>query len=250
MNRQTVRDKMVKYLENSVNCKNIMEYIKKKDDRYPKSLEDSNQKSLELLYESVIIQNVSELNKLYETFDFMTESNFTGYECFPYIYGVINCEDSKYNTDTIYIFYENYNENIEKLIDEIQHVSEWYDIIFQFAVIHYYITIINHYEYNGNVVYHYYKKYPKPIYQEYELSGFKFNINHRSNIVYWNTEPMYKSQNIDIKKSNLFHLLTYIQNNKSNISIPPSERVMNILTDIIDNMNNIVEILNQYYNQK
>ena len=130
----------------------------------------------------------------------------------------------------------------------MEHPSEWYDITFQMIMINYYIQTINGYQYdNGSPENHYYKKLEKPIYKEYYIENYKFNINHKYLIVLWDIEKIEKT-NQNKYPSNIKLLIKYLDDHKDNIKIFPSPRIIKLLNEVIDNQNNTISILNQYYN--
>lgn len=259
MNRDKIANKMFNYLEKTVNCENIIKFadrmINGKDNKnkliigeIPVSFQiisyndklEYTQKTDKDLKDNKWIQNK------FKTFDIMTESNHTGFEYFPYLYGVLNCHDSE--KSKVYIFYEFFEGVLTNLINNIQHPSEWYDIIFQMIVIDYYLKTSGYNYKNATIANHLYRKLDKPYYKEYILNNIKFNINHKYLIVLNFDVDIYENDENEYQ-SNISLLLKYLDDNKENIKIFPSQRIIKLLTDISNNKDNdnIPIILQQYY---
>ena len=268
MDRSKIAAKLIKYLEERINCENVIKFAQETNDSLlGKGLESEVDK---LIIESVpiafkIIKYNDEenyikesetdandrtwLKNLFDTFDFMTDANHTGFEYFPYLYGVLNCHEGE--NSKVYIFYEAFEGNLIKLINQMEHPSEWYDIVFQMIMINYYIEVLNGYLYNyGTPQNHLYRRLPKAIYREYELGDFKFKINHKYLIVLWDFNFMEKitDENRDKIVANTTYLLNYINANKDKLKIPPSGRIIKLLYDVQNHSKEIPSILNQYYN--
>src|SRR5690606_30894227 len=114
---------------------------------------------------------------------------------FPHLYGVLNCHGS--DNSRVYIYYELFDGDLEDLINNIGHPSEWYDIAFQMIMINYYIMIINKYTYDGNIKNHLYKKLSKPYYKKYEIDNREISINHKFLIVYKDFNNITRNNNND-----------------------------------------------------
>lgn len=269
MSREKKATYMIDYLEKRINCENIMDFADKTSitnldnennitiqklmvDNIPVAFEIIKYNDIDnpIMQNDPDFKNRKSIKKLFNIFDFMTEANYTGFEYFPYIYGVLDCHNNE--NSKVYIFYEAFDGTLIDLINNMEHPSEWYDIVFQMIMINYYIVTINGYHYdNGSIENHLYKKLNKPYYKEYLLNSSKFNINHKYLIVLWNIDNMVKNSDINEYQfiSNIDYLLTYLDENKDKIKIPPSPRIMNLLNDIKNNSINIIDILSQYYIQ-
>lgn len=259
MSRAKIAIKMINYLEKTINCQNIIKLADKmvetksnKNKLIIKDIpvafnivpynDDKNysQKNSEEPKDTVWIQN-----KI-KTFDIMTESNHSGFEYFPYLYGVLNCHDG--DDSKLYIFYEFFAQNLANLINNLEHPSEWYDIIFQMIVIDYYLKTSGYDYTNATPENHLYKKLDKPYYREYILNNITFNINHKYLIVMgiW-INIMEREESLN-NESNISLLLDYVNKNKDKMKTPPSDRIVKLLTDIQSSPDNIPDILNRYYN--
>jgi hypothetical protein len=257
MNRIKLARQIVSYLEERINCENVMDFaeknLEKRENHITKKLVVTN---VPVGYDIINyndaedsdsnIKNKKWINKLFGTFDFITEANYTGFEFFPYLYGVLNCHNN--DNSKVYIFYEYFANNLVHLIDNIQHPSEWYDIAFQIIMINYCVETVNGFEYDGNIQNHLYKKLEKPYYKEYELDGTRIKINHKYLIVLWITEPFKKiTEQSKIFSTNIDLLLKYLTDNKERITVYPSNKIINLLQDAKNNSTNIPSIILQYY---
>lgn len=267
MSRSKIAEQMIKYLEEKINCKNVIKFA---DDTMAAELGKGKEATVnKLMVEGTPVafkimdyndtKNYTKKNKtdpkdrtqiknMFATFDFMTESNYTGFEYFPYIYGVLDCHDDE--NSKVYIFYEVFDGNLIELIDKIEHPSEWYDIIFQLIMINNYIEILNGYRYNdGTPQNHLYKKLAKPYYKEYDIGGKKLKINHKYLLVLWDFNYMEKitDQNKNQVTSNIDFLIRYLNENMEKIKIPPSGRIMKLLQEISNKPGEMATIVNQYY---
>lgn len=267
MIRINIAEKMIKYLEERINCDNVMTYH---DKYYDSILGKGNEARIDKLTIRKIPvafkilkyndeENYARVNKLdpkdriwkknlFDTFDFMTEANYTGHPYFPYLYGVLDCHDR--SNSKIYTFYEIFDGNFIELMNKLEHASDWYDICFQMILINYYIEVVNGYRYNdGKPANHLFRKYSKPFYQKYELEGYNFNINHKYLIVLWDFNYMEKitDENRSIIVSNIDFLIRYLEKNKDSIKIYPSNRIIKMLNEIVANSKDSIKILNSYY---
>lgn len=262
MNRSKISDKMIKYLEDRVNCENIIKFVTNNADDTP--VEDYNTidrivvdkvpVAFKIVSYSEQIENEQTKTKawiknMFKIFDFITESNYTGFEYFPYLYGVLTCHDETNKISTVYIFYEHFDGNLVKLFDTIEHPSDWYDIVFQMVMINYYINVLHNYSYNSSPKNHLYKKMHKPIYKDYEVDNFKFRISHKYLIVIWDIESMEPVSNeVDATGSNISSILKYLNDPENHLKIPASNRILKLLNDVKNNPENSISILNTYYN--
>jgi len=269
MSRSKIAKKMIDYLEERINCENVMTYTKK---YYDKKLGEGRESVVDQLMidntpvafkimkyndrenyvrkESTDPKDRTWVKNLFFTFDFMTEANYTGFEYFPYLYGVLNCHEEE--NSRIYIYYEAFDGSLIDLFKQMEHASEWYDVVFQMIMINYYIEVVNGYRYNdGRPKNHLYRKYAKPFYKEYILEGTKFNINHKYLIVMWDFNYMEKitEANKNMVVSNIDFLLRYFRDNKDNIKIYPSARIIKLLTEVKNHPENTVNILKEYYTE-
>ena len=273
MSRTKISEKMIKYLEDRINCENVIRFTEK-------TLESELGKGKEAVVNKLVIDGTPVAYKvikynnsddyvrkkgemrdkkwaknMFEIFDFMTEANYTGFEYFPYLYGVLICHNDETNISTMYIFYEVFDGDLTDLFNKIEHPSDWYDIIFQLIMINYYITFVHGYiYYDGSPQNHLYKKLPKPYYKDYEIEGHKFKINHKYLLALWDFNYMEKltEESKERIQSNIDLLLKYIQSNKhkGQIKNPPSDRILKLLNEVKDNPENTISILDTYYNIK
>lgn len=237
-NRAKIADEIIKYLNETINCDNVLQFNKSNNNKYN-------------LY-CDIIQYLNEPDQdnicqnIYETMDFMTAANHTGFEFFPYIYGVLKCHLQEDNR--IYIYRETFESNIIDLINNFTHPSEWYDLVFQIALIDFCINIVNEKYYFGDVEKFYYKKLPKPIYQEYILKGQTFKVNHKYLIVYWSVKSFCNEKKQE-HISGIQSISNYINTN-SGIKIQPSPRIIELLSRIIREPQKMDDVLLEYYMEK
>lgn len=285
MSRMSITKKMITYLEEKVNCENAIKFA---DRHYFE--ENDNLKINELIINSVPLAyeiihynddsnndgNNSDSNNdnsdndnsdintdkknsiwvknMFEIFDFISEANYLGYEYFPHLYGVLNCHEGE--NSRIYLYYELFEKNLEDLIGEINHPSEWYDIVFQMIMTNYYLLIVNNCIYDGSIKNHLCKKLVKPYYKKYEIDGKELNINHKFLIVLKDFNHISQINNtndnistIDKKFTNIEQLIKYIELNKTIIKTMPSNKIINLLRDVTNNPKNSMLLIQQYYVQ-
>ena len=249
MKRHEIAKKMYEILESKVYCKNVMEFsskIKKKN--------DTNTLTIDKIPLSFMILDYNDPNdnewktKLIFTFDFMTEANQTGFEYFPYLYGVLDCHDGE--NSKLFIFYEKFTGILPDLIKSISHQSEWYDICFQLIMIDYYIVYIHKHEYCDCQIQNYlYKKLSSPRYQNYELGEYKFTINHKYLLVLWDFTCISEKNVVVDKLSGVEHLMDYLVDHKQEITILPSLKVSELLKSVKDDPINTPKYLDICYNK-
>lgn len=253
---------LIEYLEKRINCENIINTTNKyleADDTYIDS-ESTKSKKILVYNNNVafkIIKYIDEDNndendrnyikKFSKLFDFITEANYTGYEYFPYLYGVLNCRDGE--NSKIYVYYEYFSDKLSTLINNLNHISEWYDIIFQLIMINYYLSVVNKLQYNGSIDNHSFITLNKPYHKQYKINGNSLNVLHKFLIVYDNFYDI----NIDDLsnynfKTNIDYLIEYISTNSTDIKILPSNIIITILKNIQENPSSSMDILYKYFN--
>lgn len=265
MSRIKIARQIISYLEEKINCDNVMNFADKynaKQDNTKKLMVNDVPVNFEIITyndhekKSKTDENDSSndnknslwIKKMFGTYDFITEANYVGFEFFPYIYGVLNCHGG--DDSRVYVFYEYFANNLIHLINNIQHPSEWYDIAFQIIMINYCIVEVNGFEYNGVMQNHLYKKLEKPYYKNYELNGKLVKINHKYLIVLWMTNPIKKINNQNTNfTNNIDFLLQYLSEKKDQIKIPPSNKIIKLLSDVKNNPSDVPDIILKYYGQ-
>lgn len=261
--RQKVAIKMFQYLERHINCENVVNFIKNL--QIKGMIKIGKRKLFEFVVGSTPIlleiikyysskkynlpnknnlPDVRWLWKQYEIFDFINEANYTGFEYFPYLYGILECP--KENVSRLFIFYEHFEGHLTHLFDRMEHPSEWYDIIFQLSIIEHFVSTINHYQYDGKLDNYLYKKLTKPIYQKYVIENYNFNINHKFLIVLWNYDSLEKTEKSKSNVKTIKLLAKYIEENILKISV--THRIKSLLDELQKDSNNILSILDKYYN--
>lgn len=263
MSRIKVADKMIQYLEDRINCKNVMKFAEEKTESI---LEESDDIFIsELKIDSTIVsfqiikyddtqsdetsdkRNKASIKIFNDNFDFMTGSNLAGFEYFPYLYGVLNCHlevNSK-----VYIYYENFEGSLLQLINLVEHASEWYDIAFQLVVIDHYVRFISGYQYHTNDLKNFlYKKHPKPYYRQYDITGHNFSVSNKYLIVLWDIELTKRPHNASNEYTIIDAILDYVKKETS-IKIPPSNRIIKMFQEIKQKPENTIELLEQYYSR-
>lgn len=259
--RGKIANQIYQYLEERINCSNIISYI----DKY-KNKEENIDSITSLTIESVpvafkVIQyddkntesnskiiGKKTIKKIYDMYDFISESNHTGFEYFPYLYGVLDCHNE--SDSKVYTLYETFDGTISELLKQISHPTEWYEIFFQIILIHHFVNNISNKKYlNGTLDNHLYKKYKHPLKKQYSLGEYKFEIFHRNLIVMWNFEladiDTTNNQNIKI---NIDYLLDFFKEHTDTMENKPTGRLMNLLHEIKSSPSEIPKILDKYYN--
>ncbi|AAV50952.1 hypothetical protein [Acanthamoeba castellanii mimivirus] len=272
MSRRKTATKIIDYLEKRINCENIMRYT----DEYL----DNNSPDKSLVIDEVPVSftiipynanenysrqlvstegdredkpDFNDIKHMFDVFDFMTEANNTGFEHFPYIYGVLDCLNDI--DSTVYVYYEKFDGTLPLLIDNIEHPSDWYDIVFQIVLIIMYIKYVGKMSFKAAPERFLYKKITKPYYKEYSVGDTTLNINHKYLIVCWdtNTTDFEGIQNSESSSENklpiidLDFLTEYINVNKDSLKIQPSNRIIKLIQEIKNQPDNIPKILVQYY---
>lgn len=253
--RSKITDKMRKYLESRLNCENVIKFVDKNlSDTI--TINDSIKKlkigTIPLLLQIINYNDENDddkknLQKTFAGYDFITEANYTGFEYFPYLYGVLNCHAG--SKSRVYVFFEYFENTLTDLFPKIEHSSEWYDIIFQLAIINYYLTTQNSYYYDSRPEKYLYNRFAKPIYQQYDFTDKKFNINHKYLINLWSDKIIKSDEQLN-KTEYIKNLLEYIEKHRDAIKIPPSGRIIKLLQDLQNSPDNTLLILDQYYNTK
>jgi hypothetical protein len=234
MSRISLARKMIKYLEDRLNCENILQFIG--DHGLASDLTIEGEKVA--FQQDTYPENDPELASVYARYDFMTEANYTGFEIFPYLYGVLVCHDGTNEIDNV--FREAFDGRLTQLLQKLEHPSEWYDIAFQLIFIHWYMTVANDLTYDGRLKNHLYRRLEKPFYKTYEFSETKITVNHKYLIVLWEDNKDYE------EKSNLDDLRSYLKENTT-LKIPPSNRIIKLFEEFSANPENIGQVLLPYY---
>lgn len=254
---------LINYLKKKINCKNAVEFIDQSEssdmtehnDNYGKMIINGlNVAHIKIKYDDVESDeltddiNRTEIKAIFDYFDTITEANNTGFQQFPYLYGVLDCRNVDNPSDSnLYVLFEHFHGDLIRLINEIEHPSEWYDIIFQIIMINYFLYDLNNYAYpNGTVRNLLYNKLEKPYYQDYEIDGNKLRVSHKYLIVMWNLGKRFVVDK-DKFKTNIQYLLEYIVEHDKHIKIKPSLRIMNLLNQIINDHKETVKLLVEYY---
>jgi hypothetical protein len=267
MERIILTRKMIKYLEKTANCKNIIEFVNKhilketsntidkwnmyKNKLIIKGIPVSyyviryNDDDSYRMKDNADLKDITWKNEMYESFDFITESNYTGFEYFPYLYGVLDCHSGP--DSRIYVFHEFFDKNLVETINTLEHPSEWYDIVFQLIIICYYMQIMNSYTYNGNLNNYFCRKLEKSHYKKYKMGEYILNINHNFLIVLLDFKLTKKSTKETRLMDTIDLFLIYTKENKHKLKVPPSGRVVKLLYDIKNDPYRTVEILYQYF---
>lgn len=273
MNRSKIATQSIDFLESKLNCENVIKFVNENfDSSLGEGLEsavnkimvspDKSSSTIPMAYKVMKYNDTEDYVKkekndpndktwtkdLFNTFDFMTEANYTGFEYFPYLYGVLDCHDNE--NSKIYIFYEVFDGDLINLINNLEHPSDWYDIAFQMIMINYYIQVINGYRYNdGNPQNHLYKKLVKPYNKEYKFGDNAFRVNHKYLITLWDINYIEKITETNKNQivSNIDFLLKYLDKNKPDIKVYPTGRIIKLLYDIKNSPEKTTEILYRYY---
>lgn len=156
-----------------------------------------------------------------------------------------------------YIFYEEYAGDLEELIlTQMEHPSDWYDIVFQLVMIDYFISIVNGYYYSGGYMKgHLYKKISKAYYREYEINSYHFKVSHKYLVVIWDFLCMGQkddqshslNQSKPLFMTNLSNLLKFVEDKKDQLKFPISKRIISLVNDIVSNPENTLMILQTVY---
>jgi hypothetical protein len=276
--RGKIANQIYQFLEERINCGNIISYI----DKY-KNKEENIDSITSLTIESIPVAfkviryddkstNDKDINsdtntdsnkdtdtnskitskktveKIYDMYDFISESNHTGFEYFPYLYGVLDCHN-KFDSK-VYVLYESFDGTISELLKQISHPTEWYEIFFQIILIHHFVSNISNKKYsNGTLNNHLYKKYKHPIKKQYSLGEYKFEIFHRNLIVMWNFElDDTNTSNDQNLKINIDYLLDFFKEHTDTMENKPTGRLMSLLHEIKSSPTEIPKILDKYYN--
>jgi hypothetical protein len=188
MFRTKIRENMVSYLQEQINCDNVL----KKTDALIESDEKLLINGTPVSFKVISYDDENETEKksieiLNNVFDEITESNSIGFDYYPFIYGILNCHnDTKSN---LYVFYEFLSGTLYDLFENLQSPNEWYDIIFQMAMIDYNATkrqSLKHLNYNLDN--YYFIKLFNPQKKEYVIKGKNITIYHKYVVVFFSWE--------------------------------------------------------------
>jgi len=251
--RGKIANRLYQYLEERINCTNVMSYM----DKYRDDDGSSNLTIESVPVASRIIEyvdsvdtksgtiNKTTIDHTYDWYDFVSEANHTGFEYFPYIYGILDCHNGPHSK--VYILYEMFDGALIELFNQITQPTEWYEILFQIVMIHYYISGVANQTYaKGSVNNHLYKKYKHPIKKQYTLGDYQFEIFHRNLIVGWDFEL--GTENQIPSSTSIDLIITYFKEHGDSLPVKPTGRLMHLLYDIQKSPKDIPKILNQYYN--
>lgn len=297
MSRTQTAEKIIQYLEDRINCENIIEYTReftanaegKSTKPSGSSSSSSSDSSIEpltlpsgqtfqlkidnvptslqqLVHDTSDETERTKITKLDAVYSFVTESNYTGFEYFPYIYGVIDCHEKSSTKSVLYTYTEQFDGDFLELANALGHASDWYDIVFQYVVISHYLINISHYEIYNELFdpsKFLYKKHTKPFYKTYEFqltnpdatfTDGSFSVNHKYLLVTWNFDELVAIEGPTSPNfSNCMDLLLqWFDTYKSTIPIYPSSRILQLLTELKDTANlptpmDIWGVLNKYY---
>lgn len=255
MSRGSNATKIIQFLEKKINCDNIMkntvEYELSSKDNIKKLSINNTISSFEIIeYDDSKTENETKINRnkidsIISYFDFITEANVTGNEYFPYLYGVLDCHGGK--NSVLYVYYEYFEYNLDDIINTISHTSEWYSIIFQIILIYHYMSNMGFYH-KFDVKKIIYNKIEKPYFKKYTISGKEFNIQKKYDIVFWDMYETTKNEN----KSFIDDFILYVSNvknniDKNNIKNIPSNKLINMLSEISKDNNNMIDIMYKYF---
>ena len=95
---------------------------------------------------------------------------------------------------------------------------------------------------NNTINNYYYKKLDKPYNKEYVFGENKIKVKHKYLIVFFDIEY---NKNNTIKNS-IQELLIYIEKD-NDIQIKPSEKVLNMLRNVVKNSDSYIDIITRYY---
>jgi hypothetical protein len=248
MSRSKTSKIIVKYLNNEINCTNIMKIARKNTlvgDSYLTILKTPVSFDIYKYGDTTCdtVLSDQDIDKLIKMTDFMVECNYFGIEIFPYIYGALKCgsECSKH----LYLFYEYFPNMLSNINADITHMSNWYDIIFQIIFI---IHILSQFNVNDITIDNfYYKKLDKPIYNRYDFFNEKIKVTHNFVVVVWGI-TLSDEKSDTFTQDNISNMLKAIQN--LTVSITPSSKLMNMLVKIKDDNENIVKYISEIYSEK
>lgn len=252
--RRKTASRVYKHLEDRVNCTNILEYIRthSSESKLGELTIDNVPVNLEIIKYTDSTSSDSgtlsrkDLGSKYEMYDFISEANHTGFEYFPYLYGVLDCHSGP--NSKVYVLYEMFDGTLDTLFGDLEQGSDWYETIFQICLIHHYIINIAKVSYSdATVPHHIYQKYKFPKKRQYTLGDYKFELYHKNLITLWDFKLEPTSAH---SPSNIRYVLDYIVSNASKFKVQPSQRIIKMLNEIISEPLNIPKILDSYYNTK
>ena len=240
MTRKTNTLKMIKYLENRINCENVMEFASRHNC-------DSNKcymkiDEIPVFFEIIKYNKNDNMNNLFTTFDLMTKTNHTDIEIFPYIYGVLNCNNDLEEINYLYIYYEPFNDDLNSFIKNMNHISDWYSLIFG-------IALIEKFQFDNEITF-----------QETDLKNIlfrklsepkKIKMNDIINVTkfifcYWSLEPF---DTIKPDKCVFFEEILRLINNREFV-VEPSKKIVSVIEELANNPTKISEIIEKNFTSK
>ena len=241
--------KIFEVLEARVNCENIISFLEKhKVEGSTKISVRNREMDIFIIgyddYTGDLLTNKNKQTKdnLFKYYDFISDANHTGFEYFPYLYGVLDCHSG--NNSKIYTIQEPFDGTLGDLVTSLDQQKEWFTIIFQMVLIHYYFSVITGCNYkNATIQNHFYKKSTKKYPQRYKLDGHEFEFF--SDITLVLGEFNLVNDATEQNPNNLQLLVSYIGSNPN--IIKPSSSQMAIIAEVIESPKSTPTILKKYY---
>ena len=183
------------------------------------------------------------MNYTNETYEFMKESNTSGFDFFPYVYQIINCpnKDNSYE----YIFYEAFDGDLLNLLMEETNKYALYTIFFQLIRINYYLEIICGMKYfDGKAANHLFRKIKLPTEEKVVMDSYEFILKNQYLVVIWDFHNMKQFKEPKEFKRNFMLVMKNINQQQKFLS----EELVTLINSVNENPTSTPQLLYSFYN--
>jgi hypothetical protein len=232
--RQSTAKFMVNYLKETVECGNIMEFIKEH------ATKDSLKMTINGRPTDIQIININrEIDpKISKTLDIMMEFNYSDNECFPYLYGILICRNDDTKSGKGYILYEGQDGYLFDLLKHLTNQSDWYELIFQIIIINYYLR---DYKFNSTSNVYQYRALTNARRKDYTLSNVDIKIYHKFVVSVTGLTVIENNGEINLD------ILKDVKTLAETVDVKPSLRAIELIDEVLEHPDKIPDILVKYY---
>ena len=235
---------MRKYFGSRMNCENVMGYISENKSSNDTIKVNDEEVSFDI-FDYDYGKDVDKMTKILDRIDIMTDANESSAEIFPYIYGVLDCNLGA--NSKLYVLYEPFVGTFRDIHMEVGQSSEWYDITLQIILITEYFKEIMKIGCFADLDHILWNRMAKPYYHPYLLDDESVPILRHFDIVVsrFPTDCDNKVPTIE-----LYHKYVTDLSNFQNTANPPTPRIAEILSIIINNKQDVKSVIDKYFVRK